>query len=438
MWKRCSKRGVRLVALFFIVAQFAACTSAEDATTTLDTNLLKNPSFETVRGGAPGDWQINVYRGLGNQKAALYGIADDTAYDGEKSFFFSADDSTLRFFSLSQEVKVSGVDRIRVRARLLVKNTALRSGQYPQANVALTFYDQNKTRFNAVRFADVRTPFLKGTSDGWELQDRTFTLPQNTAYIVVHCVLGMTGEVWFDDLSLDVPTGLPWQRSVGEIFAHHWLGDGSYPDGAIDVQNKLYGFYTQALGIPKEDQSPISYFLYPDTASLRSALGVNGPVHVNYSLRQIHSLKPVEEHEIIHLITDPYGQLPRTLGEGLAFYLMDRVAGDPIQPRAQTMLRAGKIPPIINVIAPLAYTKIDPDVITVSAASFVGYVVEFGGTDRFLDLHRQTALQSDPAAFPAVFEQVYGQSLVEADRRWRKVLSTADFSKFEQPSPQKP
>ncbi|MCZ6766190.1 MAG: hypothetical protein O7D32_04590, partial [bacterium] len=139
---------------FVLALQLVACGQSETPT---NVNLLKNPSFEIAADGMPRDWAINNFRGLRDAKAASFGTAE-VSHDGSRSFYFEADSLTRRFFMLSQEIRVKGVSRVRIRGAIKAEKVGHDPGQFPQANMAITLYDDNRNRFRAERFADFRTP----------------------------------------------------------------------------------------------------------------------------------------------------------------------------------------------------------------------------------------------------------------------------------------
>ncbi|MDH3215736.1 MAG: hypothetical protein OEN01_05515 [Candidatus Krumholzibacteria bacterium] len=421
----------RVKVLGAVVVAAAVAGACDEKPTPLDKNLLVNASFEEVGNGLPKRWKISNFRGLEGMKAAFYGVDDTISHDGERSFYFRADGDARRFYTLSQEVRVRGANRVRLQGRVKSIGVEKRHGQYPQANLALTYYDESRERFVAARFADVGTEMNLGTSDGWTSVDEVYPLPRNTAFVVVHCVLGASGQIWFDDLSLQVPSGLPWQQAEGELFTHYWLQERPYPEGSIDYQMQLYDYYAGRLGIPRENQERIMYYFYPDTTLLRETMGITGHSYVDYKRRQIHSIDPVDNHEIVHLLTDSYGVLPKVLSEGTAFCLMDDLNGEPIQPLAQRLLLAGELPTLETILHPFAFRSVESTNLIAAAASFVGYVLKFGGSVRFLELHRTLSSVPDYEAFAAVFEQVYGGPLTDAEAYWRRVLASTDFSEGE-------
>jgi hypothetical protein len=391
-------------------------------------NLLRNGSFEEVGGGIPKQWEITNFRGLQDMEASVYGVTDSVAYDGERSFFFKASSGAQRFYTLAQEIRVAGAKRVRVRGAFMGVAVGDTVVQYPQANFALTYYGPDRERFESSRFADVRTNPNYGSTDGWIRIDQIFRLPLNTEFVVVHCALGMQGAVWFDDVSLEVPVELPWQSIESENFTHYWL-DEPYPEGARELQQQLFDVYAARLMIPPEQRGRISYYLYPDTASFRQTLGKKGGrLYADYKRRQIHSINPVDDHEIVHMLTDPYGVLPPIMNEGTAYYLMDNFEGRRIQPLAQELLLAGELLPLRTVLDPFAVRQEDPAKLIPAAASFVGYLIEIGGPAKFLELHAHTKAEMDYGGFAQAFERVYGKTLAEAEEAWRRVLSRADFS----------
>lgn len=392
-------------------------------------NLIRNGGFEDVSNGIPKHWVVKNFRGIEGMKEATYRVNERQVYEGKNSFSFVAEEDTRRFFMLSQEIEVKGVKSIRVRARIKTVGVQSAEQQYPQAGVALTFYNKFRGRFNSQRFADVRTEPLIGSSDGWVQVEEIYRLPEETAFIEVHCVLGMAGRIWFDNVEIDVPEVPPWKEVSGPNFTHYWLDERPYPEGSLEFQDKLYLSYAARLGIPEEDRKPISYYLYPDSAAMHDMIGVDQPIKVDYPRREIHSIHPADDHEIIHLLTSVYGELPVLLGEGTAFYLMDDLFGKPVQPQAQKLLLEGKLPALKDMIGPHVIATLDPHVSAPAAASFVGFLLEFGGPERFKKLHELCNGDMAYDAFATAFEEAYGGSLKEAEKVWHAKLASADFTR---------
>lgn len=419
-----------LTALTLGAGHFYACGRKAPPT---DKNLLENASFEEVKEGTPARWKIENFRGLQDADAAVYGVSDSLPYDGDHCFFFRAGPRTARFYTLTQEVWVKGARRVRLRGAIRTKDVGDRRIQYPQSSFALTYYNEDHERFESSRFADVRTEPKYGSTEGWEEVDEVYRLPLGTTYVVVHCVLGMQGEIWFDDVSLVIPAELPWQEIRGENFTHYWL-DKPYPEGSIAFQQQLFDSYAERLGIPKKNRPQISYYLYPDTASIHAALGTKHDEYFDARRHQIHSIHPAEDHEIVHFLTDPYGTLPNMLMEGTAFYLMGEFGGAPIKPQAQALFRSGKLLSVRALLDPTAMSRFDPAILVPTAATFIGYLLETQGSENFLELHRVMPVNVTYGQLEEAFVTAYGKSLSELESGWRESIAR-DISESKEVAP---
>lgn len=399
-----------------------------------DENLLANASFEDVRQGLPARWKLENFRGLQDVEAATYGVTDSLPHHGQRCFFFKAGVTTERFHTLTQEVWVKGARRVRVRGALRTQAVGDYRRQYPQSGFALTYYNDKHERFESERFADVRTSLRFGSTDRWVQVEEVFRLPLNTAYVVMHCVLGMQGNVWFDDVSLDIPEELPWHDVKTGNFVHYWL-EKPYPEGSIAFQQQMFDSYAQRLGIPEQKRPEISYYFYPDTTALHAATGVKTESYVDSRRRQIHSIHPVEDHEIVHFLTQPYGTLPTVLMEGTAFYLMDNLEGARITPLAQELLRSKRLAPVKVMVDPSAMKRFEAAILVPSAATFIGFLVEGYGAEKFLELHRIVPVDVGYDGFAQAVETAYGKPLTELEAEWIQTVANGRLTTSEKPAP---
>ncbi|UCH84458.1 MAG: hypothetical protein JSW50_01850 [Candidatus Latescibacterota bacterium] len=421
-----TKRGrLTFVGVLLTAIAFAGGCGKDEAPK--DTNLLTNGSFEQVEGNIPVGWELNPFRGMEGSREAEYGI--DTAYpfDGENSFFFKADAVTRRFFTLSQEVEVKDVERIKLRGAVRSLDVRRDKQQYPQANLALTYYDQDRNRFYSSRFYDKRTRPRLETSDDWISEELIVRLPENTAYIVVHCALGMTGTVWYDDISLEIPTDIGWNTSVSKNFTFHWTDQAPYPDGSREYQQQLFDNYATRLGIPEVDRPHIYHFLYPDSLSIYQAIGTKEPKKSYWDSQEVHSIYPVDDHEIIHVMTFQYGVLPFGLSEGTAFYLIGEYKGHRLERLAYDLLQNDRLPTVRSIVDPTRVRQMNPDIVIPAAATYIGFLLEFGGTDRFLDFHIAANNMLNYEEYAAAFVKVYEKTPEETDVAWRKILGGLQF-----------
>ena len=399
-----------------------------DKKTARGKNLLTNASFEEVASGVPVGWEIRPFRGLETEAPSEWGIDEQQAYDGKRSFYFAAQPEARRFFVLTQTVNLKGVKRLRVRGAVRTFDVRRGSGQFPQSNFALTFYDKNGNRFGSMRFYDLKTEARTGSSREWIVEDRVFRIPENSVRVDFHCALGMEGKMWYDAVSLEVPDDLPWLTAETKNFTFHWLAEKEYPEGSKEFQQELLDNYCTRLGIAETERPKIDTYFYPDSASLFAAIGERTPKKSFWDEREVHSVYPVDDHEIIHIVTKPYGVLPFAITEGTAFYLIGDYEGRPVLKVAQEILRDGKLPDLVAMLEQGVMVRINPDFVAPAAASFVGYLMEVYGPQKFLELHAQANAAVGPVEFDEGFKRVYGFSAKEADAEWKALLRKLKFS----------
>jgi hypothetical protein len=392
-------------------------------------NLLKNASFEEVENGVPVGWEVHPFRGLETDIPAEWGVDEQNAHEGKRSFYFQAVGEARRFFVLTQSVDVRGVDHLRVRGAIRTLDIRRGGAQYPQSNFALTFYDKDGNRFGSQRFYDFKTQAHTGTSLEWIVEDRVVRIPANTARVEFHCALGMEGKMWYDDVSLEVPPDVPWLTEESKNFTFHWLAAKPYPEGSKEYQQALFDSYCTRLGIPETERPRIGSYLYPDSATLYEMVGDKSGKKSFWDDKEVHSIYPVDNHEIVHIITKPYGVLPFALTEGSAFYLMEDYGGRPVLQVAQQAQIDGHLPDLAVMVEQGSMVRINPDFVAPAAASFVGYLLEMYGPDKFLELHRTANAASSPAEFDKGFTEAYGFSAKQADEEWKALLRKLDFSK---------
>lgn len=408
-----------------VVIFLAGCGEKQ---TPVGKNLIANGSFEEVADGLPVGWRLERFKGLESSVPARWGIDEDRVYDGNRSFYFEADLDARGFFRLVQTFQVKNVHRLRIRGAVKTLDVTMNRGQFPQASFALTCFDETGSRFESMRFYDFKTQVRTGTSGDWIEEDRVFRLPNGTARVEISCALGMEGKIWFDAVTVEVPPSLPWMTKETRNFTFHWLPGSEYPEGSTEYQQQLFDQYCTKLGVPEPERPRIDSYFYPDSATLFAAIGVKEPKKSYWDEREVHSIYPVDDHEIIHIITKPYGLLPFALSEGTAFYLMQDYQGRPVLQVAQELLKEDKLPTLVPMLDTGTMKRIDPNLVGPAAASFVGYLLEVWGPQKFLDLHREANAASAAPEFGQAFERVYGVAPDRAEAEWLMLLRRLDFT----------
>jgi hypothetical protein len=425
MNKRIYSSALALVAALAALVFLGGCGEKR---TPVGKNLLTNASFEEVVDGVPVGWQLERFKGLESDLPAEWGIDEERAYDGKRSFYFQATLDSRGFFRIAQTVEVKNARRIRIRGAIKTLDVTMNKGQFPQANLNLTCYDETGGRFESFRFYDSKTQVRTGTSGDWIIEDRVFRVPNGTARVELSCALGMEGTMWFDDLSVEVPPELPWMTAETKNFTFHWLPGSEYPEGSMEFQQLLFDQYCVKLGVPEEDRPRIDSYFYPDSATLFAAVGSREPKKSYWDDREVHSIYPVDDHEIVHIVTKPYGVLPFAFTEGTAFYLMQDYRGRPVLQVAQDLLKQERLPTLVPMLDGGTMRRINPDWVGPSAASFVGYLLEMWGPEKFLDLHREANGANGAPEFGQAFQRVYGVEPEKAEAEWLMLLGRLDFS----------
>jgi hypothetical protein len=391
-------------------------------------NLLTNASFEEVVSGVPVGWEIRPFRGLETEIPSEWGIDEHQSYDGKRSFYFEALPEARRFYALTQTLELKGVDRLRVSGAVKTLETNSVGGQFRQANFALTFYDKDGNRFVADRFYDLKTQPRTGSSREWIVEDRTFRIPDNAARVDFYCILGMGGKMWYDAVSLEVPADIPWLTRGTKNFTFHWLAAKEYPEGSMEYQQELFDNYCTRLGIAEAERPKIDTYFYPDSATLYATIGEKTLKKSFWDEREVHSVYAVDDHEIVHILTKPYGVLPFALNEGTAFYMMGDYRGRPVLQVAQEILQDGNLPDLAAMLEQGVMVRINPELVAPAAASFIGYLIEMYGPKKLLELHTQANAASSPMEFDEGFQRVYGFSAKKADAEWKALLRKLKFS----------
>jgi hypothetical protein len=388
-----------------------------------ETNLIRNGSFEDGgNGGVPTGWKLEPFRGAEGDSEVKYGIDDATAADGKRSFYFSADPGTRRFYMLTQETEVpEDATHIRLKGSMQLQDVELRMDQHSQCNFLLTFYDKDHNRFQEMRVADKRTRLRTG-SQLWSEEDWSFRLPKGTRYVDVGCILGMNGEVWFDNISLIVPKPIPWETATTKNYVFHWLPGHPMPQGSQESQQAIFDAVTKKLDVTTD--VTINYFFYPDTTTIRSMLGLKGYQYVSWDDYEFHSINPNDNHEVIHFITDPVGRPPRSIAEGTAFWILDDWKGQTIDEAVGKLVKANALPSLRQLIDYNAMALLNVDQSMPAAASFVGFLVDRFGAKKLMDLYTAANGMNAYEGFAVAFERVYGIPAADVESAWHERLKT--------------
>jgi carboxyl-terminal processing protease len=181
----------------------------------------------------------------------------------------------------------------------------------------------------------------------------------------------------------------------------------------------------------------IPLFLFPDQASKRVCTG-----HIGDGLARDGEIYEVFNdkvkldpyHELTHIIMADVGSPPALFREGLAVYMQEgeRWHGQPVDVIAARLLQEHRLVPLARLFVrgEIGSQGDDGEVAYPEAASFVKFLVETHGRDKFLAAYRH--LQAGDALTTArnliALHTIYGQGADQLEATWRNRLSGSAVS----------
>jgi hypothetical protein len=332
---------------------------------------------------------------------------------------FQGDPGTRRFYFLQQEVKVGEIKSVRIKGWILGDGVKMRPGQTAMCNFLLTFYDKDHNRFQMERQADRRTPLRAGTYP-WEEQVYTFPVPEGTRYVTVSCLLGMNGQAWFDNVSLEIPNPTPWETQTTKNYVFHWLPGHPMPQGAPEAQQGRFDYAADHLGI--QTNAVINYYYYPDSTTIQRMIGIKGIMYVSWDDYDFHTIEPADDHEVIHFITDSFGRPPRSIAEGTVYWLQDRWGSMPLDDQLRRLVRESKVTPLVQLFEYNEFARADPEWSMSTATAFVKWISERWGKDGVLNLYRAINGMNAYLPIAKAFEATYGMPMDKAEQEFHAWL----------------
>lgn len=154
--------------------------------------------------------------------------------------------------------------------------------------------------------------------------------------------------------------------------------------------------------------------------------------HVIFRMRTIRQNKSPITHEIVHVIAT---NANRFLAEGLAVHAHDALGGQPAFPnfgrdlhsRARAFAPDANLQALERIAVPARLKLDDLDVLPsyLVAGSFVRFLIETHGLEKFRDLYRRTPLEikNRDAGSAGRWQQVYGLSFETFIAQWKTKLA---------------
>lgn len=147
----------------------------------------------------------------------------------------------------------------------------------------------------------------------------------------------------------------------------------------------------------------------------------------------IHTLWPVDNHEVIHLFGSTFGDPVALWSEGMAVaFQMNAPSGDfvakwndvPVHVRAKQFQQQGRLVSIGDLLETTGFRRFDSDVTYPEAGSFVRYLIDTYGLETWKRLYGQGGPNAGAAEIRGHFEDVYGRTLASVESDWLAMIAT--------------
>lgn len=188
----------------------------------------------------------------------------------------------------------------------------------------------------------------------------------------------------------------------------------------IKEQEKWYALITKIFGI--KNRRKISYYLYPSRQLKQKITDNSGNAHANWDDFSVHAIyssqiKAIGPHEDTHLLTLSWGKSLGLLRDGLAEYLHPLWQGRPHNSWARKFLKTK------TSLSSLFDDKIfykNLDLNYPVAGSFVKYLIDYYGLEKFKRTYRTFSSQKKPKPNIRKLESIYKKIFNEIESGWRK------------------
>ena len=191
-------------------------------------------------------------------------------------------------------------------------------------------------------------------------------------------------------------------------------------------QETFHDWATATLGI--QPMRRITYNKYRSREHMREVVGVgNANAYADGPAMALHTIWPMDNHEVIHLYSHPWGMPVALFSEGLAVAhqtnpaggdLVPRWSGTPLHALARQFRTDGRLVPISRLATSAGFRSYDSTIAYPESGSFVRYVIDTRGLDRMRTLFGRLDANSSEAAVTAMVQTIYGESLEALEREW--------------------
>jgi hypothetical protein len=204
------------------------------------------------------------------------------------------------------------------------------------------------------------------------------------------------------------------------------------PGDLVDTtwQERYYAWVIVQLQVQPNER--LQYFKYRNRAHITQVTGRATNGFAEPGTLRFHTIWPVDNHEGVHTLVIQYIGHPTALfNEGVAVaHHMDPLRGDltprwsgtPIHMIARQAEEAHRIPALSSLLTSQGFFEFDSQVMYPVAGSFVRYLIDTYGLQRFKALLTGAMFTDAPSTTQSRFLAAYGKSLQATWDEWRAWL----------------
>ena len=226
------------------------------------------------------------------------------------------------------------------------------------------------------------------------------------------------------------PSAPPLSQSVETPSYLFQYSQGDRVDAAWQESFHAWAIQALQVSVPRR----ITYNKYMSRDHMGELTGTyTTNAFADRSAFAIHTMWPVDNHEIIHLFGSTFGDPVALWSEGMAVaFTVNAPAGEfvaqwngtPVHLRARQLQQAGRLVPIADLLETRGFRRVDSEVTYPQAGSFVRYLLDTYGLGPWKQLYGKGG-PNDPASdLRAHFESVYGRTVEGVEADWRAMIAT--------------
>ena len=170
-------------------------------------------------------------------------------------------------------------------------------------------------------------------------------------------------------------------------------------------QERYHAWATATLNVTPRQK--ILYNRYTSRAHMQAVIGVgNTNAFADPGSYAIHTIWPIDNHEVVHLFTSTWGSPVALVNEGMAVAfqidpardLVPRWSGTPLHDLTRQFRQQGRFVPLAGLTETAAWRNQDPNVAYPESGSFMRWLIDEHALDRIRALNARAAGPNEGAA----------------------------------------